>query len=190
MTLQKILTFAHDLLAKALKNGGFAVDATMGNGNDTLRLANLVGSKGHVYAFDIQAQALENTQQRLQAANLEARVSLYLQGHEHVAHVIPKTLHGKIKAAIFNLGYLPGSDKTVVTTPQTTLTAIEQLLAMLAPTGIVIIVVYHGHEGGKVERDALMPFVTQLSQQEFHVLQYQFLNQQNNAPFIIAIERK
>ena len=190
MTLQKILPFAHDLLAKALKNGGIAVDATMGNGNHTLRLAELVGRRGHVYAFDIQAQALTQTKERLQTAGLLERTSLYLQGHETVSSVIPPAHHGHVQAAIFNLGYLPGSDKSIVTTPHTTLAAIEQLLHLLSPTGIIILVIYHGHDGGKVERDMLLPFVAQLPQRDFHVLQYQFLNQQNNAPFIIAIERK
>ena len=98
MTLQKILPFAHDLLAKALKNGGIAVDATMGNGNDTLRLAELVGRRGHVYAFDIQAQALTQTKERLQTAGLLERTSLYLQGHETVSSVIPPAHHGHVQA--------------------------------------------------------------------------------------------
>lgn len=190
MILQKILPFAHDLLAKALPHGGIAVDATMGNGHDTLYLTQLVGPNGHVYAFDIQAQALTNTALRLSAAGLESRASLYLTGHENVEAIIPTHHHGKIQAAIFNLGYLPGSDQQLVTTPQTTIEAINKLLNMLAPNGIIILVVYHGHEGGQIERDALLDFVAQLASYHFSVLKYQFFTPKNNAPFLLVIERK
>ena len=68
---------------------------------------------------------------------------------------IPFEYHGKITGAIFNLGYLPGGDKTIVTKPETTISAIEQLFTIMAPEGIIVLVIYHGHPEGAVERDML-----------------------------------
>mgnify|MGYP001233475182 CR=1 FL=1 len=190
MTLDGILPFARNLLGKAASNGDIAVDATMGNGHDTLFLANLVGSTGMVYAFDVQPDAVLNTKKRLEEHSLLDRAALFHKGHEQLHSCIPKGHHGKISAAIFNLGYLPGSDKTVVTKPDTTIEAISQLLPIMAQGGLIVLVIYHGHEKGKIERDHLLNYVAQLDQKDVHVLKYQFINQKNSPPFIIAIEKR
>lgn len=190
MKLDGILPFARKLLKKAVSPGDIAIDATLGNGNDTAFLAELVGRSGFVYGFDIQEQAINKTKSRLEEQHLSEQVELFQKGHEHVLSSIPETNHGLVKGAIFNLGYLPGGDKKIVTTPKTTITAIENLLEIMAPEGIIVIVVYHGHEEGAIEKDALLEHVTQLDQKKAHVLQYQFINQQNNPPFIIAIEKR
>ncbi|MBP2241504.1 16S rRNA C1402 N4-methylase RsmH [Cytobacillus eiseniae] len=190
MKLDGILPFARQLVASALSPGDLAVDATIGNGHDTLFLAKLVGESGIVYGFDIQNEAIANTTKRLLNDNLLERVTLFHKGHEQLRNNIPEDHHGKIKAAIFNLGYLPGGNKSIVTTPVTTISAIEQLLEIMAPEGIIVLVIYHGHEEGALERDILLPFVKQIDQKAAHVLQYQFINQQNSPPFIIAIEKR
>ncbi len=46
--------------------GGNYIDATMGNGNDTLFLCRMAGKTGHVTAFHIQQQALEATEKLLE----------------------------------------------------------------------------------------------------------------------------
>ena len=99
--LERALHYSHKLLKEVLDQGDFAVDATMGNGNDTVFLARLVGKEGQVHAFDVQDQALANTRKKLEEAGLSAH--LHLEGHENVE----KYLHHDLKAAIFNLGYLP-----------------------------------------------------------------------------------
>lgn len=190
MKLDGILPFARSLLKKAVKGGDAVVDATIGNGHDTLFLAQLVEENGHVFGFDIQEEALLNTKKKLADANLLERVTLFHRGHEKVSSSIPTDLHGRITGAIFNLGYLPGGDKAVVTEADTTISALEQLIELLAPEGIIVLVIYHGHPEGRVERDLLIPFVKQLDQKKVHVLQYQFINQQNQPPFIIAIEKR
>ncbi|MBU8879832.1 methyltransferase domain-containing protein [Bacillus sp. FJAT-29790] len=190
MKLERILPFARQLLEKAVSQGDIVVDATMGNGHDTLFFAHLTGQSGMVYGFDIQEEAVLKTQKRLAENGLSDRVTLFHKGHEHILASIPPIHHGKITAAIFNLGYLPGSDKAIVTMPATTISAIEQLLEIMAPEGIIVLVIYHGHEEGAVERDKLLQYVKQLDQKAVHVLQYQFINQQNNPPFIVAIEKR
>lgn len=190
MKLERILPFARTLLQKAVSPGDVAVDATLGNGHDTLFLANLVGLNGRVYGFDIQEDALAASKQRLAEHNLIDRVTFFHKGHEHILESIPPVHYGKITGAIFNLGYLPGGDKSIVTRPKTTISAIEQLLEIMAPEGIIVLVIYHGHPEGAVERDYLLRYVEKLDQNAVHVLQYRFINQKNNPPFIIAIEKR
>lgn len=190
MKLERILPFARTLLERAISPGDVVVDATLGNGHDTLYLAKLVGETGHVYGFDIQEEAILATKKRLEEVNLSERITLFHSGHESLKLKIPVEHHGKLTAAIFNLGYLPGGDKSIVTKPETTVSAIGQLLELLAVEGVIILVIYHGHEEGALERDYLLQFVETIDQQKAHVLRYQFMNQKNNAPFIVAIEKR
>jgi 16S rRNA C1402 N4-methylase RsmH len=190
MKLDRVLPFAKILLEKAVKQGDLAVDATIGNGHDTVFLANLVGENGQVYGFDVQREAVAATEELIGSNGLSNRVTLFQQGHENLSTCIPQEEHGKVTGAIFNLGYLPGSDKSVITKPDTTISAVEQLLNIMAPEGIIVIVIYHGHPGGELERDRLLEYCNHLDQNLAHVLQYKFMNQKNNPPFIVAIEKR
>lgn len=178
--MKKPLELAHDFLAQVITQEDIVVDATMGNGYDTLFLARLAKQ---VYAFDIQEKALEKTSQRLQEAGL-TNVELLLQGHETVDQFVTE-----VKAAIFNLGYLPSADKNIITKPQTTIEALEKLCRMLIKGGRIAVMIYYGHEGGDIERDAVMDFVSQLPQQEYTATIYRTLNQINNPPFLVMIEK-
>lgn len=185
MKLKRILPFARELLLSTVESGDIVVDATAGNGYDTLFLTELVGKHGHVYAFDIQAEAIQATTKRLAEANKLDIATLIQDGHENLHHYVQK----EVSAAIFNLGYLPGSNHEIITTGDSTQQAIESLLQLLKVGGIIVLVVYHGHPGGKEEKDSILRYVQSLSQSFVHVLSYQFLNQQNDPPFIIAIEK-
>ena len=178
--MKRPLEMAHDFLAQVITPEDIVVDATMGNGHDTLFLAKLAKQ---VYAFDIQEQALEKTSQRIQEAGL-TNVDLILQGHETVDQFVTE-----VKAAIFNLGYLPSADKSIITQPQTTLEALEKLCQVLVKGGRIAIMIYYGHEGGDIERDAVLDFVSQLPQQEYTATIYRTLNQINNPPFLVMIEK-
>lgn len=190
MILERILPYARKLLQSTVNEGDLTIDATIGNGHDTVFLAKLVGETGHVYGFDIQELAIQKTTERINNENLSNQVTLLQRSHAEVKKVIPASLHEKLKGAIFNLGYLPGSDKSVVTVPESTISAIEQILEMMAPEGIIVVVIYHGHEGGEIEKDALMNFAQNIPQDLAHVLTYRFINQANNPPFILAIEKR
>lgn len=186
--LATALHFSHQLLTEIIQPGDKVVDATMGNGNDTVFLAELVGKSGKVYAFDVQEQALENTQAKLSTTQWASRVELILDGHQHVDNYLPKD--ETLKAAIFNLGYLPQSDKTVITLPDTTRQAFDQLLQRLAPRGRLIVVCYYGHAGGAEELEAVRDYCQQLPQENYNVLNYQFINQKNQPPILFCIEKK
>lgn len=190
MKLQRILPFSHTLMEKAATTGDIVVDGTVGNGNDTVFLAKLVGPTGKVFGFDIQKEAIERTTERLQRENLQDNVELFQTGHENIKQCIPEEFYGKVKGAIFNLGYLPKGDHNIITKPDTTIEALEQLLEIMAVEGIIVFVVYHGHPGGDVEKEALLDYVKNIDQQRAHVLCYKFLNQKNNPPFIIAVEKR
>src|SRR5574339_2358 len=117
MKLERVLQFAKTIMENTIQPGDIAVDATLGIGHDTLFLANLVGNSGKVFGFDIQESAVLSSKARLEENHVENRTVLFQKGHEHILEYLPTIYHGKVKAAIFNLGYLPGSDKSIVTKP-------------------------------------------------------------------------
>lgn len=188
LMLQTALHYSHTLLKEIIKEGAVVVDATMGNGNDTLFLADLVGQSGHVYAFDVQKQAVETTREKIIKFAFTERTTLLHQGHETIENVLPNNT--KLTAAIFNLGYLPKSDKQIITKPDTTKQALDGLLKYLLPTGRIIVVVYYGHDGGKDELELLQHYCKDLPQESYNVLSYQFINQKNNPPILFCIEKK
>lgn len=186
MNLKAVIPFAHNLLEKAIEKGETVIDATCGNGNDTLFLSRLVGDQGKVYAFDIQEQAIETTKALLKKEK-RSNVSLIQDSHALVDSYVDEE---EIAAAVFNLGYLPRSDKTIITKPETTISAIEKILPRLKKNGLLVLVVYAGHPGGKEEKEAVMNYVSQLNQKEYMALQYHFINLVNDPPFVLAIEKK
>lgn len=182
--LHRVLPFSKRLISETVLPGETVVDATAGNGNDTLFLAELVGENGRVFAFDIQKAALVATETRL--GELNDRVKLILDSHANVDQYVTKPIGG----AMFNLGYLPyAEDLSIITKPDSTIEAIDKLLGMLKKGGMITISVYDGHEGGAEERDALLAYVKSLHQADVHVARYELLNQQKNPPFLIAIEK-
>ena len=169
---------AADYMTRTLREGDVAVDATMGNGHDTQFLCGLVGESGRVYAFDVQQSALDNTAARLEAEGLRARAELILSGHETMAAYV-KT---PVRAVMFNLGWLPGGDKSVTTLWETTKQAVTAAMALVEKGGVVTICAYPGHAAGDEERHELMAFLSAVRPQEFNVLHHRFLNAGPGAP--------
>lgn len=190
MGFVSILGFAHRLIAERVQSGETAIDATAGNGVDTLFLARTVGAAGEVHAFDIQPQALERTAARLAKEQPDAKVRLHLRSHAEMASAIPNEQHNRIAAVMFNLGYLPGEDHALVTRPNTTVLALDAACSLLRAGGIVTIVLYTGHPGGQEEADAVERWAEALPQREYQVLLYRFVNQRNHPPYLIAVEKR
>ena len=182
---KRITEVAHQMLAGRIEPGDQVLDATAGNGYDTLFLAEKVGETGKVYACDIQEEAIQHTRKRLQAHDMEQRVDLHLMSHAD----LPEDW-GPLAAAVFNLGYLPGSDETVITRAETTLMAVKKILTMLSKGGLLLLVVYVGHDGGKKEAEELESYIQDLPFKEYMVLKYQYINPANDPPYILAIEKK
>lgn len=178
---------AKEICKLKLKNGDRAIDATMGNGNDTIFLRELVGEEGSIYSFDIQEMAIENTRKKLNDINIDMRnVELILDGHQN----IDKYVKEKVKLVMFNLGYLPGADHKLTTKADTTIEGIEKSLNILEKNGVVILVIYYGHEGGEEEREEVFNFISSLNQKEYNVAKLSFINQVNSPPELICIEKR
>ncbi len=177
---------AHLLIRKAVKPGDWVVDATVGNGHDTHFLAGLVGPRGRVFGFDVQEIALAAAAERLGG---QSQVKFIHAGHEALEAHLPSEGHGKLAAVMFNLGYLPGAPREIITRSETTLNALGQALNHLAIHGLVTLVVYPGHPGGDVEAADVRSYVQQLPQ-IFHVTRHGQINSPSTAPELIVIERQ
>lgn len=177
--MKPITQQAHDLLSTHVR-GSLAIDATAGNGHDTLFLANLVGPTGTVWAFDIQPEALRKTAARLiehqvpvelrlkpaspaQASEHHCRVIAIEADHAEMTQHLPHEIRGRVAAIMFNLGYLPGSDKDCITTTSSTRAALDTAIELLAPGGVLTVVVYPGHPGGQEEAEAVRSWFQQRS---------------------------
>lgn len=167
-----------------VKEGDTVVDATCGNGNDTVFLAKLVGDSGRVYSFDIQDDAIYNTKKKVHKLNLEKRVNIIKDGHENMNKYITTPL----KAVMFNLGYLPGGDHNISTQPDTTIRAIKNALSLLDRMGIIVIVIYYGGDSGFEEKEGVLNYLGGIDQKQFLVMKTEFINQMNCPPILVCIE--
>lgn len=186
--LERAITYSHTLLRQIVKTGDTVIDATVGKGNDTLFLAQLVGQTGHIHGFDVQQEAITITKEKCLQAGVLEQVSLHHIGHEHAHTFIEPDC--EVGAVIYNLGYLPGSDKRITTMRESTLASIAALLPRLRDGGLMLLVIYSGHMQGKDEKEGVLEYVTTLDQNDYSVLQYGFINQKNNPPFLLAIEKR
>lgn len=162
-----LLQQTHALLEKQLHNGNIAIDATAGNGHDSLFLAQQIAPTGLVYSFDIQAAAIQATHNRLVAANLREVALLIQHSHAQMFEFIAAEHHSKINAIMFNLGYLPRGDKTVITETNSTLLALNAAIELLAPHGILTILAYPGHQGGDRETSEVENWCQHLNPEKF-----------------------
>lgn len=194
-------TLAHSAIQRAIinvldnfslkKEALYCIDATAGNGHDTCALAQFCSQqekKVHVLACDIQKQALENTQLRLQEKGLCA--DLILCGHEDIIQYLPVNV-GLI-SAMFNLGYLPGKDRKenfIITKKETTIQALQNISTMLMPQGCISIHCYTGHDGGLEEYQAVNDFVISLQAREWRVLKTMDINRDHNLEFLFLLEK-
>ena len=165
----RLVEAIHEALAKILRPGDMAIDATAGNGHDVAFLAQLVGESGNVHVFDVQRLALEATKVKLSKAGLLSRCCLHHLSHEQMADVLPPETKGCAKAIVFNLGYLPGGDKSIITTKASTLPALATSVDWLAPGGLLIITAYRGHRGGMEEANEVETYLKHLPESNFTV---------------------
>ena len=184
--INKITEVNKIFLEKVIQKGDVVIDATMGNGYDTVYLGNLVGENGKVYAFDVQEEAIISTRKKVIRDNMEDRVELILDGHEN----LDKYVEENVSCIVFNLGYLPRAKHVIITKPNTTLEAIKKGLNLLKSNGIMSIAAYIGHEGGLEEKNHICKYLDNLDQKEYNVLHMEFTNQINNPPQLILVEKK
>lgn len=175
----KITDWCHTMIQSLAKKGGSYIDATMGNGNDTLFLARIAGERGQVLAFDIQQSALDKTQELLEEHGMEEKVKLILDGHEHMDQYVQKE---SVDVICFNFGYLPGGDHTIATKAETSIEAVGKGLQILKKGGFMSLCIYSGGDTGFEEKETLLRFVQQLSPKEYTVIVQEYYNRKNNPP--------
>lgn len=179
-TVLRATDMVHNMVKDVIKENSIAVDATLGTGKDTIFLSELA-SKGRVYSFDIQAEAIS----RFIYNHGEVKnVTLINDGHENMLTYIKE--HPSI--IMFNLGYLPCGDKSIITKPETTIRALRAGVEIIAPNGLISIVSYIGHKGGDKEAALIGEMTKSLNPKEFGVMEIKFSNTKGS-PFITIIEK-
>lgn len=180
----KMQDFAHLIWRALVSPGDTVIDATVGNGHDTLFLAKLLNGQGHLFAYDIQKKALENTKELIKkelSGEIQKPIELILGSHECF-----KSCQAKL--IVYNLGYLPGSDKLITTLAPSTIRSAETALTLLCPGGTICFTCYIGHLEGKEEFESLFNWSKELSTKDYSVSHHSWLNRKA-APSLLLISR-
>jgi len=186
-TFPRPIHFAQQIIQSLVVAGDVVIDATLGNGHDAVFLAKLVGEKGLVIGFDVQQEAVDSATERMKENGVH-HFEFHLNGHESMTECIASG-HLPVKAVMFNLGYLPHADKSVITTMETTIPALNASLELLDVGGLLSIMCYPGHEGGDVESNAVSQWAQSLPREHFRVVHYGLHNAPNNPPFLLLVEK-
>lgn len=169
----------HAFLEHTLASGGFFVDATCGNGNDTEFLCRLAGPGGRVLALDVQQKAVDATNARLAAAGLAEVGRAVRADHAHLGKLVHR---GSADCVVFNFGYLPGADHALFTVPESSLPAVQAALKALRPGGVLAACLYSGGPNGSGEKQALLKYFRGLPPAEYTLLVCEFANWAPTAP--------
>jgi SAM-dependent methyltransferase len=182
----RLSEFHHTLIRPFVAAGDVVVDCTLGNGHDALFLAEAVGTGGHIFGFDLQEKAVERARGRLLDAGIEeGRFTFFRDSHEKIAeHVAPG-----IGAAVYNLGYLPGGDRAIVTERTTTIRSVKNSLQLLRREGVVALTLYNRQVGGKSEAEGVVEYASTLDFRLFKVLHLRYPNLPNDPPAMVMIQR-
>lgn len=176
------LSMVHDFLEQHVRPGAFCIDATAGKGRDTALLCRLSGPSGHVLAFDIQQDAIDQTQSLLAQEQLHAQV--ILDSHANMEQYAEAET---ADCVVFNFGRLPGGDPNIVTRAGSSLAAIDAGLRLLKCGGVMAIALYYGKENGYEERDAVLEHLKTLDDRRYSVLCCQWSNRRSDPPMPIFI---
>lgn len=180
---QNALKLCHRYWARHLAPGMVCVDATAGRGRDTLLLCQTVGETGHVYAFDIQPDAIASTRSLLRENGMEQRATLLLESHRNMGGYVQRA-----DAVVFNLGYLPGGNHAVGTCAGESIPALEAALSLIGQEGFITVCLYYGGDSGYEEHCALMQWLSTVDARRYTVMVQQFYNRPNCPPVFIVIE--
>jgi precorrin-6B methylase 2 len=165
----RLTEIVHLKLRQALRPGDTVIDATAGNGHDTLALAELVGISGKVVAIDRQSAAIKTTRTRLEKSGQLAQCELIQRDHAEALSDLLADNQGRVAAITFNLGYLPGGEKQLTTRPESTLPGLDAAEQMIRPGGILLVTAYRGHPGGKDEAIQVENWMKALPINNWHI---------------------
>lgn len=188
LSTMRLTELAHHILTEHLQDGDRAIDATAGNGHDTIFLARQVGSEGRIITIDIQEAAIEATRTRLEQAKLLTRVTLRAGDHADIMEELALKHAAEFAAIIFNLGYLPGSDQGVQTQPTTTRQALHAALELLQPSGRLCVTAYRAHPGG-LEEAATVEAWMQQQKAKGHSIEVHVPPSDNSPPILWVLTK-
>ncbi len=172
---------AQQILRGIIAAGDTAIDATAGNGHDTLFLAEAVREDGRVLAFDVQEAAIVSSRARITEAGYADRVEFFHQSHSSMADHAEA---GSVAAVVFNLGYLPGADHSVAT-GEDTIMALEAAAGLIRGGGVLSVVCYPGHDGGGDEAMRVETWMATLPARGWRVAKYGALGTLKPAPYLL-----
>lgn len=184
MRKYQITEWCHHFIRDHVKAGDCCIDATAGNGNDTLVLCEQVGENGKVFAFDIQEEAVNNTKKRLQEHGFTERAKVLLESHVNMKHYVEEN---SVSCITFNFGYLPGGDHALATRKETSIAAIYDGLTLLKKGGMMSLCIYSGGDSGFEERDAILEELKRLDGRKYLVIVSEYYNRPNNPPIPVLI---
>lgn len=184
MKQSQVTFWCQEILRTQVKEGGIYIDATMGNGNDTLLFCQMAGDTGKVYAFDIQEEALKKTRKLLLSYGVSDCAELILDGHEHMDHYL---VNNSADAVCFNFGYLPGGDHRIATAPDTSVKAVEKALRILKPGAVMSLCIYSGGDTGFEEKEKILAYLKGLPAGEYTVIVNEYYNRKNNPPMPVFV---
>lgn len=175
---------AHRLWNSIIRAGDTVIDATCGNGHDSLVLAKktLTNASGNLYCIDIQQNAIISTQKKLQLNGFNDGVHYICGTHDKFpSSITPQS----VSCIAYNLGYLPGSDKTFTTKPHSTLSSIESATKLIKLGGLISVMAYIGHKGGPEETNAVITYMEQLASDSWLLNMYSLENKPS-APLLLT----
>ena len=207
---QSHLDLAHTYWSHIIQVGDCVIDATCGNGRDTLKLSQLALSheKGIVYSFDIQEEAIRSTTIYLNTQfngdfNLDSKGANEINHHINQNSPLRKRIileqrchstfpdeisRESVKLIVYNLGYLPGGNKEKTTVLKTTLQSLKQAEELLIPGGAISVTCYPGHEEGEREFEAILDYGKGLPPKEWSCCQHSWINREK-APCLLLFQK-
>jgi len=183
----QITEWCHRFIRDQVQPGDICIDATAGNGYDTLLLHQLVGEDGYVFAFDIQEEAIIRTAQLVDDADAPGEAEYFVCGHEQMKLQIPQEAQGQINCIMFNFGYLPGGSHEVSTTLDTSVEGIQQGLELLQVGGLMSLLIYSGGDTGFDEKTGILQYVKTLDTKQYVVISNEYCNRPNHPPMLVLI---
>jgi predicted methyltransferase len=181
---------SHKAVSRVVREGDFAVDATAGNGRDTALLCQLVGASGFVLSVDIQPAALASARETVGRSGWINRCRFECADHTNLAGLVAR--YGPNRSAsvvMFNLGYLPGGDKSIATRPESTAAALRDAASLIRSGGLVSVVVYRGHPGAIEEAESVEAWLRDLDPAEFRVERSGYDTAAAHRPYLALVYR-